>query len=154
MEGLLSEFVSMATLEHILGFAYVIQEKPNTQYVPISAYVILYENPVVEKISDIPANLGLAASSASGGRHAELENIELVHVRLESCVLSFITLYLIGKLPGIALQCDLHRTIEACDTIGGPTWRFRRVSYPKDMYVKVCGTREWASIRVLEGTCT
>jgi hypothetical protein len=23
------------------------------------------------------------------------------------------------------------------------------VSYPKDMYVKVCGTREWASIRVL-----
>ena len=23
------------------------------------------------------------------------------------------------------------------------------MSYPKDMYVKVCGTREWASIRVL-----
>ena len=70
---------------------------------------------------------------AGGGWHAKSENIELVHVGFESCVLPKFTLYLIEKLSGVALQYDplerlrrvipsvaLHGVIEEC--LCG--WRF------------------------------
>ena len=42
-----------------------------------------------------------------------------------------------------------NRVVRAVSRYDVPFRAVVSMSYPKDMYVKVCGTREWASIRVL-----